>query len=117
MESVVVNVVEYDESSHTLTVNFSGVVNDKHYQTPDYAFQVASYDTTDHQEILKRIATVGTSYIDQMVAKESLQQNSQLIDNLKNLNSSNNRFLVSDLSIPRFQPINSNVVDNLEVVL
>ena len=117
MESVVVNVIEYQESEYSLIVNFSGIIDGTHYQTPNYSFQVLNYNTSDHQEILKRIASVGKSYIEQMAAKETFHQNDELINNLKNLNSSNNRFLVSDITLPRYLPINNGSVDNLEVVL
>ena len=54
MDTVLVNVDSYDESTHSLIVNFSGTVDGIEYVTPNYAFQVANYDTTDYQEILKK---------------------------------------------------------------
>jgi len=118
METVVVNVDSYDENTHSLIVNFSGNVDGVEYVTPNYAFQVANYDTTDHQEVLKKIAVVGTNYINQMAAKDALSKNEDLINNLKNLSSTNNRFVVADLATtPAVQPINTGVADNLEVIL
>lgn len=118
MDTVLVNVDSYDESTHSLIVNFSGTVDGIEYVTPNYAFQVANYDTTDYQEILKKIASVGTNYIYQMAARETLAKNEEVINYLKNLSSSNHRFVVNDLvTQPTVQPINTGVADNLEVIL
>ena len=53
-----------------------------------------------------------------MAARETLAKNEEAINNLKNLSSSNHRFVVNDLvTQPTVQPINTGVADNLEVIL
>ena len=117
MDTVLVNVDSYDETTHSLIVNFTGTVDGVEYTTSNYAFQVANYNTTDHQEILKKIASVGTNYIIQIAARDALAKNEEIINYFKNLSSSNHRFVVNDLvTQPVIQPING-VADNLEVIL
>jgi hypothetical protein len=119
MDSVRVNVESYDETTHSLVVNFSGMQGSTEYTTPSYAFQVANYNTSDLDTIIKKIAQVGSQYLDQLAAKDTLSNNSDLVNQLKNLESANYNFTPDQLVTPppAVMPINTGVVDNLEVVL
>jgi hypothetical protein len=119
MDVVRVNVDHYDESTHSLIVNFYGVENGIEYTTPNYAFQVANYNASDIDTIIKSIAQVGITYLQQLSAKQNLVNNNTLLDQLKNLNEANYNFTSDQLTppSPQLMPINTGVADNLEVIL
>ena len=124
MDSVQVHIDSYDENSHSLTVHFTGMLNGVEYSTSQYAFSSLAYNPDlvasvltqfNIDEIIKQLAKIGKVYLEQEVNRQQISNNTSWIDNLKSL--SNTSYTVSGSDLSSNNQVNTDVVDNLEIIL
>lgn len=116
MENVKVHVERFDEDTNSLIVYFSGMEGEITFQTASYAFQTHNYNTDNVQDLIKILATIGKSYLEQEKLKQNLSNKEEFIQQLKELGNSEFTVAVSDITPP--PPVNNgNIIDDLEVVI
>ena len=124
MDSVQVHIDSYDENSHSLTVHFTGTLNGVEYSTSQYAFSALAYNPNlvasvltqfNVDDIMKQLAKIGKTYLEQEVNRQQINNNSNWLENLKSL--SNTSYTVSGSDLSSNNQVNTDVVDNLEIVL
>jgi hypothetical protein len=115
MNSVQVNVDSYNEETHAIVVSFSGIDGNVEYSTPKYSFSAANYEATSAEDFIKKLAQTGLAYLRQEVNKQKSAADTNLKEQFKSLNNTTHTFEASELVVPTNLPINTNVVDNLEI--
>lgn len=124
MDSVQVHIDSYDEISHSLTVHFTGTLNGVEYSTAKYAFSSLAYNPDlvasvmtqfNIDDIIKQLAKIGKVYLEQEVNKQQISNNTSWMNNLKSL--SNTSYTVSGSDLSSNNQVNTDIVDNLEIIL
>jgi len=93
MDYVSVNIVDYDENSHVMHVNFS----DGNNVTPTYAFYPHLYSANNSSDIIKQIAMVGRNILSGIEQKNVYAANTDLVAAIKNTVGAHQTFQASDL--------------------
>lgn len=114
VDAVKINVKSFDETTHTLVVQFSAQEGTGYYETSDYAFQTYNFRSSNLDDIIKELGSLGKAYIEQEKQKQILLNDQELISRLKDLKEVD--VDIKDINPPI--PVNNeNIVDNLEVVI
>jgi hypothetical protein len=112
VDAVKINVKSFDETTHTLVVQFSAQEGTGYYETSDFAFQTYNFKSSNLDDIVKELGTIGKAYIEQEKQKQILLNDQDLISKLKELKDI--EVDTKDINPP--MPVNNeNIIDNLEV--
>jgi len=85
MEDVKVQIVNYDEEYHTLTVFFSKTIDDFTYETQHLCYDVSQYHDIDIDSMIQNIAKSAPDLINEQIRKRMLNNNIEKINDFKSL--------------------------------
>ena len=127
MDSVQVHIDSYNEENHSLVVHFTGMYDGVEYTTEKYAFSALAYNPSlvasvlsqsqfSIDDVVKQLARIGAGYLQQLVNKQQIADNPNWLNNIKALSNTSHTVSGSDLNLNN-TPVNTDMVDNLEIVL
>lgn len=118
IENIKLKVDTYDEDTHHMLVSLECSVDGKQYNTGTHNFNISNHDGETLDDFLKSIASYGVNYIIEQIRRERISSNETLKQELKEVQGREISYDINQLSVNFFEKEdNSDVVDNLEIVL
>lgn len=85
MDAVKVNITQFDSENNNILVNFSCDYNGEIVQTDTYNFAVGDLDHTTEETLTRQLASIGESYLKQIIENNEIQKNPIKVNMLQSL--------------------------------
>jgi hypothetical protein len=90
---ITVKIVNYDESTHSLTVSFT----DGTHSSSNLSFQTFNYPNKTTEELLKAIAYVGIDTLKREKIREDFKKRKDIVSDLKSLINTSKTYNMFDI--------------------
>jgi len=112
MDNIKVNIHNYDEISHSLTVSFSKIIDGVNIETAPLCYDMINYADYNTDEMIEKISENAPNLIEQQIKKNNLDLSLEKQAEFKNMIG---REIVVDVQPP--VDIDQQTGEDLEVVV